>query len=74
MSRPRAADKLSPAMADKHLLFVTKPTGYELVERDGDPPAPGEAVELEDMRFTVTKVGPSPLPQDDRSCAYLQAA
>jgi hypothetical protein len=61
-------------MADKHLLFVTKPTGYELVERDGDPPAPGEAVELEDMRFTVTKVGPSPLPQDDRSCAYLQAA
>ncbi len=61
-------------MADKHLLFVTKPTGYELVERDGDPPAPGEAVELEDLSYTVTKVGPSPLPQDDRSCAYLQAA
>ncbi len=61
-------------MADKHLLFVTKPTGSELVERDGDPPAPGEAVELEDLSYTVTKVGPSPLPQDDRSCAYLQAA
>jgi hypothetical protein len=61
-------------MADKHLLFVTKPSGYELVERDGDPPAPGEAVELEDMSYTVTKVGPSPLPQDDRSCAYLQTA
>jgi hypothetical protein len=61
-------------MADKHLLFVTKPTGYELVERDGDPPAPGEAVEIEDASYTVTKVGPSPLPQDDRSCAYLQAA
>jgi hypothetical protein len=61
-------------MADKHLLFVTKPSGYELVERDGDPPAPGEAVEIEDTSYTVTKVGPSPLPQDDRSCAYLQTA
>jgi hypothetical protein len=61
-------------MADKHLLFVTKPSGYELVERDGDPPTPGEAVELEELRYTVTKVGPSPLPQDERACAYLQAA
>jgi hypothetical protein len=61
-------------MADKHLLFVTKPSGYELVERDGDPPATGDAVELEDLRFTVAKVGPSPLPQDERACAYLQTA
>jgi hypothetical protein len=61
-------------MAEKHLLFVTKPSGYELVERDGDPPAPGEAVEVEDTSYTVTKVGPSPLPQDDRSCAYLHTA
>jgi hypothetical protein len=61
-------------MADKHLLFVTKPSGYELVERDGDPPALGESVEVEDLSFTVTKVGPSPLPQDERACAYLQTA
>jgi hypothetical protein len=61
-------------LADKHLLFVTKPSGYELVERDGDPPAPGESVEVEDLSFTVTKVGPSPLPQDERACAYLQTA
>ena len=61
-------------MADKHLLFVTKPSGYELGERDGDPPAPGESVEVEDLSFTVTKVGPSPLPQDERACAYLQTA
>ena len=59
-------------MADKHLLFVTKPSGYELVERDGDPPALGESVEVEDLSFTVIKVGPSPLPQDERACAYLQ--
>ena len=61
-------------MADKYLLFVTKPSGYELIERDGDPPSPGDAVEVEDLRFTVAKVGPSPLPQDDRACAYLQTA
>jgi hypothetical protein len=56
----------------KHLLFVSKPSGYELVERDGDPPE-GSEVELGEngLRFTVTKVGPSPLPQDDRPCAYL---
>ena len=57
----------------KHLLFVTKPSGYELVERSGDPPAPGSEVELEEARFTVAKIGPSPLPDDSRPCAYLQA-
>jgi hypothetical protein len=62
-------------MADgKHLLFVSKPSGYELVERDGDPPEAGSEVEVGDngLRFTVAKIGPSPLPQDDRLCAYLQ--
>lgn len=62
-------------MADTHLLFVTKPSGYELVERAGNPPAPGSEVELEEgIRFTVSKLGPSPLPDDARPCAYLQTA
>ena len=62
-------------MPDTHLLFVSKPSGYELVERDGEPPASGDAIELEEgARFTVAKVGPSPLPDDARPCAYLQAA
>ena len=61
------------AAKGKHLLFVSKPSGYELVERDGDLPEPGAEVELEEgLRFTVVKTAPSPLPQDDRSCAYLQ--
>ena len=62
-------------MADgKHLLFVSKPSGYELVEREGEAPAPGSQVEVGDdgVRFFVSKLGPSPLPQDDRPCAYLQ--
>jgi hypothetical protein len=63
-------------MAGKHILFVSRPTGYELVERDGDPPTPGTQVDLEEngARFEVVKVAPSPLPQDDRPCAYLQPA
>lgn len=62
---------------DKHLLFVSKPTGYELVEREGEPPAVGSEVELDEgagARFVVSKIAPSPLPQDQRPCAYLQPA
>lgn len=55
-----------------HLLFVWKTTGYELVEREGEPPAVGSEVELEDGSQSVGKLGPSPLPGDPRTCAYLQ--
>jgi hypothetical protein len=63
-------------MAGTHILFLSRPTGYELVERDGDPPAPGARVELEEDggSFEVVKVAPSPLPQDDRLCVYVQQA
>lgn len=63
-------------MADgNHLLFVSRPSGYELLEREGDPPEPGTEVEADDgLRYTVIKLAPSPLPQDERTCAYLQLA
>jgi hypothetical protein len=54
-----------------YLLFVSKPTGYELRERDGEPPAPGAEVEEEEGPMRVLKVAPSPLPGDSRRCAYL---
>jgi hypothetical protein len=59
--------------AATHLLFVSKPTGYELAEREGEPPSPGSSVELEGDggRYTVAKVASSPLPGDERRCAYL---
>jgi len=60
-------------MADGHLLFVWKPSGYELVEQDGEPPAVGSEVELEGTTLHVTKLAPSPLPGDKRACAYLVA-
>jgi hypothetical protein len=59
--------------ADNHLLFVWKPSGYELREADGDAPAVGSRVEVDDGEEQVIKIGPSPLPNDPRPCAYLQA-
>ncbi len=57
----------------KHLLFVWKPSGYELIERPGEPPPVGTEVEHDGTTERVTKVGPSPLPGDSRPCAYLIA-
>jgi len=58
-----------------YVLFISRPTGYELAERTGEPPAPGSEVDLDDgtLRFVVEKVGSSPLPGDSRPCVYLQA-
>jgi hypothetical protein len=58
-------------MAEGHLLFVWKTSGYELVEREGEPPALDSEVDLDGMALRVTKVAPSPLPGDERACAYL---
>jgi hypothetical protein len=61
-------------MADgTYLLFVWKPTGYELREGQGEPPAVGAEVEAENGTLRVTKIAPSPLPNDVRQCVYLQA-
>jgi hypothetical protein len=57
----------------QYLLFVWKPSGYELVEQEGDPPAVGAHVEIEGEQLYVTKLAPSPLPGDRRVCAYLGA-
>ena len=61
-------------MAEGYLLFVSKPTGYELREQDGEPPAVGAEVMEDGETMRVTKIAPSPLPGDDRPCAYLLRA
>jgi len=53
-----------------YLLFVWTPTGYELREQDGEPPTVGDQVEVDEKRLSITKLGVSPLPGDDRVCAY----
>ena len=56
-----------------HLLFVSKTTGYELQEAQGEVPEPGTRIELDGgTAYEVSKVGPSPRPGDSRRCAYLQ--
>ena len=59
--------------AQQHLLFVWRPSGYELVVQDGEPPSVGALVEVNGSLLEVTKLAPSPLPGDRRVCAYLGA-
>ena len=56
-----------------YLVFIVKPSGYELHEREGNPPQVGEQVEDGKLSYWVSKVAASPLPGDTRRCAYLQA-
>ena len=56
-----------------YLLFVPAPSGYQLVERTGSVPAPGDVLELDERegRYVVSRVIRSPLPDDTRPCVYL---
>jgi DNA repair exonuclease SbcCD ATPase subunit len=69
-SGPHPVD--APSLSPSHLLFVPTDDGYDLVERDGPPPSVGEGVQFGDGgTWVVTKVGPSPLPFDARSCVFF---
>ena len=57
-----------------YLLFIWKPTGYELREAEGEVPAVGAEVEQDEQKLQVTKVAPSPLRGAPRPCVYLQGA
>jgi hypothetical protein len=56
-----------------YLVFLGRPSGYELVERNGDPPQVGDVIDGDGSQVTVTKVVGSPLPGDSRRCAYVQS-
>jgi hypothetical protein len=60
--------------APSHLLFVSTLRGYALVELEGPPPSVGQQIEVPERpgSFLVTKLGPSPLPNDPQTCAYLE--
>ena len=55
-----------------YLVFLGRASGYELVERDGDPPQVGDVIDGDGRQVTVTKVVGSPLPGDSRRCVYVQ--
>ena len=69
------ARRVEPGTPARFLLFVPSGGRYELVEREG--PVPGVGAELEvgeptPTLYFVSKLGASPLPHDERPCAYLQ--
>lgn len=59
---------------ERYLLYVWKPTGYGLEEREGELPAVGSNLVVDDVALTVSKIAASPLPNDPRRCVYLQPA
>jgi signal peptidase I len=72
---PAATTSAPPEPAEpRHLLFVPGTGGYELVEREGAVPASGTAVEVDGTVYTIANVRKSPLPADDRPCAFLWAS
>ena len=52
------------------LVFVPGP-GYRLTETEHGALRRGDPLELEGEAYLVGRVGPSPLPDDERRCAYL---
>ena len=67
----------APAPADNHLLFVQLNGRYELVERDGPPPATNTLLELPELcegALLVSGLRRSPLPGDVRPCIVAQLA
>lgn len=71
----RQSDSIAPVANESgYVVFAWSPTGYELSEREGLPPAVGEDVEEGERTLRVSKVGQSPLPGDRRRCVYLQPA
>ena len=59
------------AQGGEHLVFLWSASGYALEVRPGEVPAAGAAVENGTLTYRVARIGPSPLPGDDRTCAYL---
>jgi hypothetical protein len=55
-----------------HLVFLWTPHGYGLDVADGPAPRVGARVPVDGVERLVAKLGPSPLPGDERRCAYLE--
>jgi chromosome segregation ATPase len=53
------------------LLFVPG-AAYTLVEVEAQELRRGSVVEVDGVSYVVTKLGPAPLPGDERACAYLE--
>ena len=71
---PQSAEALDTSLAEprEYLLVVPTAESYTLVERVGTLPGRGAVVVLSDADvFEVVRTGPSPLPNDPRTCVYV---
>jgi hypothetical protein len=65
------APAIVPAVELAHLRYVLAGAAYRIDAYDGPAPIVGERLELDERSFRVVKVAASPLPGDERRCAYL---
>ena len=71
----RAPAEIAPPAPASHLVFVQLDGRYELVSREGPPPAPSTPLSLPDVDggpFVVIGRRGSPLPGDARPCVVAQ--
>ena len=71
-TEPRSRSLDDRAESIGHVLFLPGEDGYELRDRSGPCPGVGDVVGVEDRPYRVLKIGISPLPGDERPCAYLE--
>jgi len=75
LPEPVPEPELAPAPeVDKvgYLVFAWTPAGYSLHESAGDVPEIGSLVSVDGQEYAVAKLARSPLPGDERRCAYLE--
>ena len=56
----------------RHLVFMPAEGVYSLAELPGPAPKSGADASVDGVGYRVSRVGPSPLPDDRRRCAYLE--
>ena len=64
-----------PGPPPGHLVYAQLAERYVIVERDGDPPEQDAILELPEIgegKLLICRIGRSPLPHDERPCAFAQ--
>ena len=69
--REAASARLEPLGLGMVTLAFIPGVAYRLAELEPTTVTPGTTLQLDARDYVVARVGPSPLPGDDRRCAYL---
>lgn len=71
--RESALTRVERSLVEVVALAFVPGVAYRLVEIEPSSLSAGGTIEHESTDLTVARIGPSPLPADDRRCAYLVA-